>query len=101
MSHNVFKHQLTQIEFSFHADLENQGSKALYNPHVMSYRQPFSYYDLVKDRVFGGDMEGTKVVLLRPCFDFSFSDDGDYLIGLEYLYLIIWNGRAALILIDD
>ena len=46
-------------------------------------------------------MGGVKVVIIRPRYDLSSSDDEDHLIGLGYLYLISWNVRVAPILIDD
>ena len=47
MSQNVFKHQLTQIEFSLYADLEEYGSKTLYYPRVMSCQHLIAHCNLV------------------------------------------------------
>ena len=67
----------------------------------MGGMQPIAQYNLVQDRVSGGEMGGVKFVLIRPRFNLFFNDDKDHYISLGYLYLIIYNVKATLILIDD
>ena len=78
MSQNVSKHQLTQIEFSLYADLEEYGRKNLYNPRVMSCQHLIAHFNLVQDRVSRGEMGEVKVVFIWPCYDLSSSNDEDY-----------------------
>ena len=69
MSQYVFKHKVPQIEFSLHAYLEEPGGEALCYNYVMGSRYPIAHNDLVKNRLFGSEMWGGKVVLIRPCSD--------------------------------
>ena len=67
----------------------------------MGGRHPIAHRNLMQDKVFRGEMCGTKVVLIRPSSDLSSSDYGDHWINHGYLYLIIWNVRVIQMLIDD
>ena len=85
----MFKHKLPYIEFSLHAYLKEQGGEAFRYSCSIGNWQPIAYGDLVQNIVYGGEMRGGKVVIIRPCYDLSSNDYGDHWINVGYLYPII------------
>ena len=60
----MYEHNLSQIKFSFHAYLEEQGGEALQYSFAVGSRQPIAHGDLMKDRVYGGKMRGEESKLI-------------------------------------